>query len=210
MDEDQIDSDEIVEESYELIETETLSSSFILVDTCVILPETEEILAVDFPKKSLIKEPLFVNLPNETYDPEFEPKNEPIEASFLDTEDIIKEDEECELATIDLDEEVPQESPSFTTIDSPEEVQLDEDTIDTNDEKDEDEEMSLQPVQNQSLNDMNDFQNRMDDTLTLDDNPYFGSRKMNFKWKPFIFSMILVGVIICLFITIFVLIMAFR
>lgn len=209
MNEDQADSNEIVEESYELCEADTLSSSFVLDDTCVILPETKETLVVAFPQKSIIKEPIFFNLPNETYDPEFEPKNEPIEASFLDTEDVSKANDDCELATIDLDEE-DEVNPSFSTIVPSAEVQLDEDIINTSEEKVKDEEMSLLSAQNQFSIEINESLNRVDNTIALNDNPYFGSRKMNFKWKPIIFSVILVGVIICLFITIFVLIMAFR
>lgn len=221
----QKESTEPLQDSYETMEEEFVGSSFVLEETCIILPETEEILEVDLPHNIEIKEPTFFNLPNETYDPEFAPRNQPIEAAFLSSIELDDADVEEEISPIDLDDEVLVEDAMFQEVSTPiqekasftyqpAEVEVETNTLLSEDEPLVYETIPSKPiltsVQTQSSKDRKEAQDPLDFTIPLDDNPYFGSRKMNFKWKPVILSILTVAFVLCLFVSVFVLIKAFK
>lgn len=217
-----------VQDPYETKEMEIVGSSYVLEETSIALPNLEENLTSADSQPVEIKEPTLIQLPNETYDPEFAPKNEPIEASFLATADVSEEliEEQQEAPSVEVNDtpivqdaeyqEVVsiQENASFTTLDSTE-IQTETHSILLDETHSEYKTVSspkpILPVQvHSTVNHNKEAQDWTAPLMPLDDNPYYESRRMNFKWKPVILSIVTLCLVLGLFISVFIIIKAFK
>ena len=172
--------------------------------------ETEDYIDLPFDDNSventLLVEQEYEALPNESYDPEFEPKEEVIvKTTVLSQEDEIKIDD-IEENKIE-EEEVISETAKFLTLDA----EIDENASPL-------EETS--PVQlefNEELekvvSDEEKLLNKQDksnDAISLDKNPYFNSKRLSFKGTNLILPILTVCLILGLSISIFIVLTVFK
>ncbi|MDE6656355.1 MAG: hypothetical protein K2J85_05105, partial [Anaeroplasmataceae bacterium] len=162
-----------------------------ILDAPVLVEEPE---ALETPVDDLVTQlkQTIQNLENESYDPEFEPKDEPEsleEATLVTVKETIVEEKITQ--TIEETPEQEQE-PIYTNLAL--EYHVDAPF------------MPLIPVG--PVVDSTPEQSSTE--IHLDKNPYFRSKKMNFKLKPILLSVLLSVGFICAFISIFAVMQAFK
>lgn len=168
------------------------------------------------------------NLPNETYDAEFEPSDPSPSTEELSPKEqkkkakrMEKEQKKKHKKEKKTMEEV-WDTPAPTLFPIPEEKQIPSSFME---EQQDPVSLSVEPVQQVTMEEKQEAAPFMPlvpispvkdcpvETFTpvnLEDNPYFRNKKMNFKMKPFIVSTLTVVFFIGLFISIFVILNAFK
>ncbi|MDE7162112.1 MAG: hypothetical protein K2N65_05065 [Anaeroplasmataceae bacterium] len=207
--------------SYEPIEDslETLSIAF---DTCIELPyEAEPIEA----NEDVIEE--FSDLPNESYDPEFEPREELIVASSLAVTEHLEAKPEEEVIELDDETQEPdsvEETAQFSVMQTEENETAKFITLDTTAEpksgdlaspQEEEapftvlqETKPLPPVTNAET--LSTQKPNRNEEVDLDENPYFQKKRLNFRWTKLIVPTITLVVVLGLFVSIFLILHMFK